>query len=206
MIIDPATILGTFAFDGQPPSPLSLPSTTASYPVYNWELLDVSNLASEDPHTLEIKAAAANSFYLDYILLDAGSAFITAPSSLSSSTSAVSQPTSTGGGRGGATSSKHTDVGVIVGGVVGGIVALCAVGISVLVWLRRRRRLSRSNDSIGRGTVTEDRYCSRVETLEGGMPAGVYQGHTADSREFGSALGIIPFPTSSHLTVLLYCI
>jgi hypothetical protein len=68
--------LGTFSLDGESPSPFKVPNTSSSLPIYNFELL-TAVLASDGSHTLEITAGAAGSFYLDYILLETGSAFVT---------------------------------------------------------------------------------------------------------------------------------
>lgn len=92
----------------------------------------------------------------------------TSPSSTAGSPAGGSYPTSTQEAEnGGTNSSGKTDTGAIVGGVIGGVVALLAL---VLVWLFfvRRRRVNRS-----RGGEKPDLFTDN-ERPDGEAPAGGY--------------------------------
>lgn len=107
------------------------------------------NTGSENSHTLEIRASAANSFFFDYILLGSDTAFIadTLPTfstgSNGTSTSFADAPTSTSID----TESNHdgSRAGAIAGGVVGAIATLVVIGTAVCLILRVSRRRKPKN-------------------------------------------------------------
>jgi hypothetical protein len=94
LLADTSGSLGTFTLDGASSSPLTVPDTGSDYPIYNFELLTAVP-ASEGSHTLEITAGVASAFYLDYILLETGSAFVT--ESMPSFVSGSESETNSGG-------------------------------------------------------------------------------------------------------------
>lgn len=203
--------LGSYTLDGSP-SQLITPSSGSAYPIYNFEILTATP-SSGDSHTLEIQAKDANAFYLDYVLLQTGNAFVTELATTSGSGSGSSGGTGNGGssgGGGGSTGSDNgdggssgTNVGAIAGGVVGGVVALAAIGLAIFFWLRRRRDKN-GYASKGRFDVAaEDRYAPTegysdvhgYEDGEGqgqGMPMGMYQRQRAQSNYTTTATPFLP--------------
>lgn len=144
MILNSVSTLGTYAIDGVTAN-MSVPTT---FPAYNYELF-TANPTTGESHTLEITAADANTFYLDYVLMKSDSAFISSPSL-----------TGNGGNGGGnnhekTDNSRHLGVGAIVGISIGGLVFLSFLLASFFV-LRRRRRSETENTSDGHPPVDID--------------------------------------------------
>lgn len=212
--------LGSYTLDGSP-SQLITPSSGTAYPIYNFEILTATP-SSGDSHTLEIQAEDANAFYLDYVLLQTGNAFVTELVAVSGSGSNSSDGSGNGGSSGSGSGSSGsnngdeggssggngggssgTNVGAIAGGVVGGVVALAAIGLAIFFWLRRRRDKN-GYASKGRFDVAaEDRYAHTegysdvhgYEDGEGqgqGMPMGMYQRQRAQSNYTTTATPFIP--------------
>lgn len=150
--------------------------------------------------TYNSKAEDANAFYLDYLLLQTGNAFVTELSGTSGSGS-VNNGSSGGSGDGSSGSNTGddgnsgssgtnvgTNVGAIAGGVVGGVVALAAIGLAIFLWLRRRRDKNEYPSKGQFDMAAEDRYVStggdtdahgygqrEEQGWEHGMPTGMYQ-------------------------------
>lgn len=129
--------LGTSTIDGSTNSSLVIP-TSGSYPFYNYLLASASNLDPESPHTLEITASEGGAFYLDYIILQTTTAFVTIPNSNLAGTEPAT-PTTSGKSSGGKTSTIHG--GIIAAIVVVVVLAIViAGGVSLLLWRWRRSR------------------------------------------------------------------
>lgn len=170
---------------------MKVPSDPSSYPVYHFELFS-ANPTLGDSHTLDITADAANAFYLDYVLLQTDSAFITSvgcvdgcggggSSSSFTAISAVSSQTQTVGGDANA---HRTSVGTIAGGAVGGIVALAAVSFAVFVLLRKKRRSATiSIDGGPDGGMYMDVENPNASPVQERHPATIYQHVRSDSGE-----------------------
>lgn len=174
--------LGTYTFDNTSRS-LNAPPIGYTNPTLNFMLLNVTIPQAQvgDYHTLEIQAGSAGAFYLDYLLLDSGSAFvrhdISNPSLGSNSTADGSSRT------------KGTDVGAIAGGVVGGVVALAVIGLAIFLWLRR----GRDTDGDSSGPYHEDRFGDggAVDAQEHGVPMSTHQGESISlngSYSYGSCI------------------
>lgn len=196
--------LGTYTLDSSSSSQLITPPPGSSYPIYNFEILTATP-SSADSHTLEIKAEDANAFYLDYVLLQTGSAFVTNTETTGSGSSGSDSGSNSGSGGGSSSGSdggdndgdnnsgggsRGTNVSAIAGGVVGGVVALAAISLVIFFWLRRRRD-RREFASKGQFDIAEeDRYVdtpgrgdAQGEGQEQGqaMPMGMYQRQRAES-------------------------
>lgn len=153
--------LGSYSLDGI--SALITLPTSSSYPMYNYQLF-TTTASSFESHTLEITAAEAGVFYLDYILLETETAFVASSDALSGSTSGESgTSTTTGVGHSG---SEGTNVGAIAGGVVGGLSILVLIGVAVF-WYRRRKGWKHR----GVDVAAEDEWAQMnpVRRVEGGQ-------------------------------------
>lgn len=151
--------LGTYTIDDQTSSPLEVPSPASSYPLYLYQLLTATIEDPHAPHVLTITAFEGNAFFLDYILLQTGSAFVTSASlnSVPPAPNTTQEPdpvlTTLAAPR------KKTDAGAIAGGVVGGFLALSLVGLAVIFLLRRRRMHNPKWTDIS----VEERYSSAMQ-------------------------------------------
>ncbi|EIM84160.1 uncharacterized protein STEHIDRAFT_159753 [Stereum hirsutum FP-91666 SS1] len=151
--------LGTYTIDDQTSSPLEVPSPASSYPIYLYQLLTATIEDPHAPHVLTITAFEGNAFFLDYILLQTGSAFVTSASlnSVPPAPNTTQEPdpvlTTLAAPR------KKSDAGAIAGGVVGGVLALCLVGLAVIFLLRRRRMHNPKWTDIS----VEERYSSAMQ-------------------------------------------
>lgn len=146
----------SYSIDGRAPSNVSIPSSTKSFPLYNWLFIQESGSTGSDPdesHSLEITVFEANTFYLDYIVVSSPKAFVaqslpthssTTTSSISSSHgTAVSTPSSSVD----QAKSSSSRVGKIVGPVVAAVAVLVGMVFVVFFIRRRRSRAARSNSA-----------------------------------------------------------
>lgn len=145
LVNQPSSSLGSYTIDGISSPLLAPPTSSDSYPMYNFKLLTdnmIPSSSGSEPHTLVITAAEPTAFFLDYILLETGNAFVTSFDSDRSGSSgggSGASPDTLSGGSGNSGGGGSTPIGAIVGGVVGGVVVLAAIGLAILFCLRRRR-------------------------------------------------------------------
>lgn len=146
----------SYSIDGRAPSNVSIPSSTKSFPLYNWLFIQESGSTGSDPdesHSLEITVFEANTFYLDYIVVSSPKAFVaqnlpthssmTTSSSLSLCGTAVSTPSSSVE----QVKSSSSHVGKIVGPVVAAFAVLVGMAFVGFFLRRRRSRAARSNST-----------------------------------------------------------
>lgn len=134
----------SYSIDGRAPSNVSIPSSTTSFPLYNWLFIQESSTGSdpEESHLLEITVFEANTFYLDYILVSSPRAFVALDIPAPSSTTTTSTPSahgtavSTPSSSVDQTESSSNRVAEIVGPVVAVVVVLVGMAL-VFLFLRR---------------------------------------------------------------------
>lgn len=170
--------LGTYTIDGQSNTTLMAP-TSGSYPFYNNKLLRATLLVPDTPHTLEIAAAEADAFYLDYIILQTPNAFVTSTeaSAANSGLDGVTG-TSTVGVSATANATAHASseakTSSLHGGTIAAIVLVILLVLSAtavgLFFLRQKRQI-RSN--IGRRDVLGDEDAHPVMEQWHGVAPGV---------------------------------
>lgn len=126
--------------------PLEIPTTISSDVINNHEILNVT-VSPDDTHTLEIVAGFANAFFLDYILIQSSSAFISdlhseTPDSFPATTSIVATgPLSTSTQLASGNSTRNiSDVGTIIGVVIGSLVSIAIFGFIVRRWVIQKDR------------------------------------------------------------------
>lgn len=159
--------LGTFSIDGGVETTLSSPSPLTTDLVSNYMILSSQVDNSDAPHQLVVTAAAAGSFYLDYILLQSPSAFVTSQSLTTTGGSPVSSLSGTSSTVSGSVSVRPQDqsrsgganVGDIAGGVVGGVVALITLGVVAVLLLRRRWKYTKVTP-VRPSALSHDRYAT----------------------------------------------
>lgn len=159
--------LGTFSIDGGVETTLSSPSPLTTDLVSNYMILSSQVDNSDAPHQLVVTAAAAGSFYLDYILLQSPSAFVTSQPLTTTGGSPVSSLSGTSSTVSGSVSVRPQDqsrsgganVGDIAGGVVGGVVALITLGVVAVLLLRRRWKYTKVTP-VRPSALSHDRYAT----------------------------------------------
>lgn len=141
-------VLGSWTLDGQSNTTITAP-TSGSFPFYNQELLDASNLDPDSYHNLSIVVSEAGAFYLDYILLQATSAFVASSDSRVGASSTTGSPdtsqpavTSTPYSKSGLSS------GVIAAAVVIPVVVLASLVFGYIFWRKRCRPRSGDRQNI----------------------------------------------------------
>lgn len=137
----------SYSIDGRAPSNVSIPSSTKSFPLYNWLFIQELGSTGSDPdesHSLEITVFEANTFYLDYIVVSSPKAFVAQSLPIHSSTTTSSSSSSHGTAVWTPSSSvdqaksSSSRVGKIVGPVVAAVAVLVGM-VFVIIFLRRRR-------------------------------------------------------------------
>lgn len=195
--------LGTFSIDGGTETALSSPSPLTTDLVSNYMILSAQVDNSGAPHRLVITAAAAGSFYLDYILLQSSSAFVTSQLSTTPDGSPESSGTSSAvSGSGSVTPQNQSknggaNVGTIAGGVVGGVVALITLGVVAVLLLRRRWRYTKGTP-VRPSTPSHDRYATTALDSQ-------RQGRAEPPRQEATMREITPqAPSESGLHLILH--
>lgn len=142
-VLNHGSAVAAYSIDGGGYEDFTMPAGTATYPVYNWPFIPSAIVLEEGLHNLTIALHAesnSNPFYLDYILVNASTAYVPPPTTIitpqSGSTSSSSTPTSSSSSL---ENGKHSSrTGAIAGGVIGGVLVSVLL-VAVFQLLRRRK-------------------------------------------------------------------
>ncbi|KAF4618626.1 hypothetical protein D9613_010000 [Agrocybe pediades] len=174
--------LADYSIDGAPPVTFQIPSppTPSSLTQANEKYFDTGPL-QYDIHELVVKynkeSEANMPISLSYLLIKNGNASASAPS-ISPSTSSVSAPAESD-----QFPTKHTNaLGYIIGGVLGGLAILSLIFAAIIIYLRRRRRVARTE------TARKTFFWQRPNVEEHANAQGASSIHTENIRSISTVL------------------
>lgn len=141
----------SYTIDDSIPFNVSMPENTGDpSPAFNWHYISAP-LSSGGNHTLVITCEIANSFYVDYVLVESDTAFVPTPTAVEKrgGTPTASPSSST---------DKQNKSGVIVGSVVGAALLTVVLVLGVFLWRCRRRSIRRRGNG---QSVQDDEFPDR---------------------------------------------